>query len=223
MTARPTDIDQARFLADVAQHQITIVHDDPAAALRVIRFARPGSSIMAFTLTTWPGYLAFSGDMGTYVFARLRDMFEFFRPPVPKDGAARALEINPGYWSEKVEAACRDGVKEFSFDVFRRRVGEWLDDRDASAETRAAVDEALAGDLSDRGADAASEWACDFRDAAGRRVFQDFWEVDCTEYTFRFIWCCFALVWGIDQYDRATAPAALPEGRSDAELEADHG
>jgi hypothetical protein len=31
--------------------------------------------------------------------------------------------------------------------------------------------------------------------------FADFWECNSDEYTSRFIWCCYALSWGIKQYD----------------------
>jgi len=35
-----------------------------------------------------------------------------------------------------------------------------------------------------------------------RYEFTDSWEWDCTEYTYRFIWCCYALAWGIQMYDK---------------------
>ena len=65
------------FLNDVKDHQMTIVRDDNIG--RHLRFSKPGTSCMSFDLITWPGYLCCTGDMGTYVFKRLPDMFEFFR------------------------------------------------------------------------------------------------------------------------------------------------
>lgn len=42
--------------------------------------------------------------------------------------------------------------------------------------------------------------------------FQDFYEVDNTEYTFHFIWCAYAIAWGIKRYDEAKAvPQPIPE------------
>ncbi|MFM0163851.1 hypothetical protein PQR39_25990 [Paraburkholderia sediminicola] len=42
--------------------------------------------------------------------------------------------------------------------------------------------------------------------------FQDFIEVDNTDYTFHFIWCTYAVVWGIKRYDEAKAvPQPIPE------------
>ncbi|WP_026300935.1 hypothetical protein, partial [Thioalkalivibrio sp. ALE23] len=61
----------------LAAHQITIEKDE--GEYRSIRFSAPNTVINSFTLTTWPGYIAISGDLGTYVFCRLPDMFEFFR------------------------------------------------------------------------------------------------------------------------------------------------
>jgi hypothetical protein len=31
--------------------------------------------------------------------------------------------------------------------------------------------------------------------------FSDTWEWNCDEYTFRFVWCCYALAWSIKRYD----------------------
>lgn len=73
-THSPTEAD---FLRDVAQHEMTILHD--AGEFRHIQFKKPGSSSFSFTITTFPGYLVMTGDIGSWVFTRLRDMFEFFR------------------------------------------------------------------------------------------------------------------------------------------------
>ena len=65
------------FLRDVQQHQIQVIRHD--GVNRHIRFKRPGSMSYYFDLITWPGHLCYTGDMGTYVFRRMDDMFEFFR------------------------------------------------------------------------------------------------------------------------------------------------
>jgi hypothetical protein len=33
--------------------------------------------------------------------------------------------------------------------------------------------------------------------------FSDPWEIDGEDYTYHFIWCLFAIVWAIQQYDAA--------------------
>jgi len=60
-------------------------------------------------------------------------------------------------------------------------------------------------DLADDGPDAAYRAAMDFV-WNGKRVFPDFYEVDSEDYSHRFVWCCYALAWGIEQYDAAKLP-----------------
>src|SRR4051795_13045901 len=108
---------EERFLKAVAEHEMTIVFE--ANLIRQITFKKPSSYNNHFHITTWPGYLAISGDAGCYVFARLPDMFQFFRG----DG------VNPSYWSEKVQAADRHGeVHEFSEEKFHQAVKSDFDD-----------------------------------------------------------------------------------------------
>lgn len=188
---------EERFLEDVAQHELTIVRDD--GVNRHLRFQKPGTYTMHFDLITWPGYLCYTGDMGTYVFRRTEDMFEFFR--------AEGLRINPGYWGEKLQAIDRcDGYRQWSRDKFEQRIreafDEWLEDGELSAEQQAAAAQQFESEviraLGD-GKEAAYLAAQDF-EFAGHWPFQDWWEVDTDEYSFRFIWCCYALAWGVQQY-----------------------
>ncbi|HEY3679008.1 MAG TPA: hypothetical protein VGL45_09830 [Bradyrhizobium sp.] len=193
MSRQPTE---QSFLKDVAAHQMTVVSEN--GVHRHVRFKRPGTYCMQFDLITWPGYLAYSGDMGCFVFARLADMFEFFR----SDRKGSELQINTGYWSEKLEAVNKHcGYREFSADLFRESIGRWLDDAEASAELRAEVEDDVLYHADD-GQDAAYRAALDFKGKDGYR-FTDFWEVNCAEYTYHFVWCCYALAWGIRQYDAA--------------------
>ena len=176
------------FPQDVADHVMTIKHDD--GVHRCIRFGKPDTSDMSFTLTTWPGYLCFSGDMGTYVFHRLNDMFEFFRGHAP----------NLGYWSEKVEAADRHGeIENFSADRFRAEAPEILDGLELSFVKRTVAEAELGGfdgDLQDARA-LLDDWGV-----------SDTWEYRFNEYTFRFQWCCHAIPWAIAIYDAATAQSS---------------
>lgn len=81
-----------KFDRNITNHQMAIRFD--AGIYRHLVFRNPESSAMWFEIVTWPGSLVYTGDMGTFVFERIPDMFEFFRN----------AEINPHYWSEKVEA-----------------------------------------------------------------------------------------------------------------------
>jgi hypothetical protein len=208
-------ITEDKFMKEVDQHVMEVIRDD--GLYRHIRFRRPGTMCMHFDLITWPGYLCYCGDMGTYVFSRLADMFEFFRTDREKsrhDG----LTINLSYWSEKLQATDggrrEGGVKEYSPEKFERHVKEWLANwlrnerltRDERRELRERVEDdvlASAHDGDVRAYDAAMGFSETF---GGRRFeFTDFWEIDCTEYTHRFMWCCYALAWGIQKYDESKA------------------
>ena len=194
-----------RFLKDVANHVMTIVRDD--GVYRHLHFAKPGTGCMHFDIVTYPGHLVYSGDMGCYVFSRLRDMFEFFRVR-PRDGDEPGrLYINKGYWAEKLEATDKpDGHHEYSADLFRQHVNEVLDDIEADQDLRDEVQEYVL-DYADDGEVRARD-ALDQFEHNGRRIFTDTWEWRLTDYTFRFAWCCYALAWSIQQYDAAKAKAA---------------
>jgi hypothetical protein len=196
----------AQFLRDVAAHEMTAFRDD--GLYRHLRFRNSKSWAYGFDLVTWPGYLAYTGDMGCYAFARLPDMFFFFRDGRP---SGEPLAINPGYWGEKVEAVDRNGpVREFSEARFRLKIKEWLDEAGASREVRRAVKEyvlSMAGEGEHRALTAAHEFEFDgFR-------FVDFWEADCREFGSRFLWCCHALPWAIRLYDRIAGGARNSEDR----------
>lgn len=196
------NLGEEEFLKDVATHALTIIKDD--GVYRHIRLSRPGSSCMRFDIITWPGSLCYAGDMGSYVFSRLHDMFEFFRDD--KGG----LSINLGYWREKLDAVDCDGshkagaAKVFSYEKFKKAIEEYLDDIEASPELREEVqEEVLWGDEEvgrcyDRASDFKSEVQPGFQ-------FHDVFELDMYEYEYRFVWCCYALVWGIQQYDALKA------------------
>lgn len=220
-----------RFLRDAAGHQLSIAHDD--GVYRHLIFKQPGSSVYRFDLTTWPGYLAYTGDMGTYVFTRTHDMLSFFRRHSPD------ASIDYRYWAEKVEGADKhDGVRAFSFQTFKREVRQYVrqrisgmfdDVRDddmarkrlavaAARELRAAVETGVleCDDNEVRAYDAVSDFMfgnkhCHHAMDSWRTLypddyafaFADFWETDCKEFTLRFVWCCHAMVWGIAQYDAA--------------------
>lgn len=85
----------SRFLVDTAFHRLEIIRDD--GLYRHLRMKQPGTSCYYFDVITWPGYLTVTGDMGTWTFSRIADMFDFFGPW--QDG------INTGYWSESWKLA----------------------------------------------------------------------------------------------------------------------
>ncbi|WP_116791376.1 hypothetical protein [Achromobacter dolens] len=221
-----TPLTETEFLRDVTDHVMEVHHDE--GVYRHIRFRKPGTMCMHFDLITWPGYLCYTGDMGTYVFTRLVDMFEFFRTDRSyASRAGRRLAVNLSYWSEKLEAVdgSRRGGSAEEFDAarFRKVVNEYrLDWIRGDARTLLSKDErrelweAVASDVLDRADDGEQvafqaandfDWKPSRYPAWTRRRwrFEDFWDHSFTDYTHRFRWCCFALAWGIEQYDLQTA------------------
>jgi hypothetical protein len=185
---------EGSFLRDVAEHEMTILRDD--GLYRHIRFAHPKSLNCGFEITTWPGFLAFSGDMGCYVFSRVPDMFKFFRRDTFVLGSG--LHVNPGYWGEKLEAIDRHGgLKSYSAELFKSMITRWLDDAGASEDIRGAVEEEILTHADD---EHEAMQAVYYFNHFGF-TFDNFYEVEVREYTYRFLWCCFAVAWAVTKYD----------------------
>lgn len=199
-----------RVAHDLAGHEMTIILDD--GIHRHIRFKRPTSGTYWFDLITYPGALVIDGDCGTYVFRRLEDMFEFFRAD-RRDGK---LRINPGYWGEKLQAVAKHGgYTEFDEERFDRVVKEYLvewmrDNRDRTTRQQrrdlwdSVMSEVIGAD-SDSDGFRKQAAAGDFYHPINGNVrsfcFRDWWEHDVQRYTFQYIWCCYAIAWGIERYD----------------------
>jgi hypothetical protein len=211
---------QDRFERDVAQHQITVIRDNGED--RHLMFREPGNSAYWFEILTWPGTLCIKGDMGTYVFSRLTDMFEFFR--TDDRGDPTRLYINKGYWAEKLQAVSCGGygkgsAETFSADIFKRRVIErfrdYCRDRDVEHEKRKDMWYWVRSDILEQVCDGEGSNAFhrlnDFHDRDHPRLFEDCWEWNCEKYTFHFIWNLYAIAWAIRQYDAAKASTAAEE------------
>jgi hypothetical protein len=205
---------QNEFLKDVANHRMYILRDD--GIYRHLQFQTPGTSDQFFDLHTWPGGLCYTGDMGTFVFERLPDMFKFFRSAEECRTSEEPfnIPINPDYWSGKVVSMDLHGIKEYSEERFRELVLSCLD-AEASPEFRKAVEEEVLI-YADDGQHHALKAAMEF-EFEGTKLFEDFWEYDLTDYTRTFLWCCYAIRWGIHQYDQeklSATPEALAAATS---------
>ncbi|MFH0995780.1 MAG: hypothetical protein V1844_09830 [Pseudomonadota bacterium] len=219
---------EERFLRDVAKHKMTVVRDD--GVNRYIRFKQPDTINMAFNLITWPGHLCYTGDMGTFVFHRLEDMFEFFRTGrCACHATGQRLFINTGYWGEKCIAVdSSDGIRKYSPDLFTEVINQWLketlEEREGEPgfeENKSLLSSAVEDEIlscADEGEHSARAAADGFRfDWNGEKVRQiyisDFWERILTEKSFRFVWCCYAVAWGIEQYDQSQAESEVVTGK----------
>jgi hypothetical protein len=215
MTVAPQSEVAERFAKDIADHQITVLHD--SVLYRHLRCALPGRSLYSFEVVTWPGALAIRGDVGSgYVFRGTTDMFQFFRG---------SNGINPGYWAEKLTAG-RSSPRGYDEDAFWERVIEALDEY-RSEEYQLQVDQYTVDKggprnyAEDPGAppppdvvrawvDAAAEDGYLSSEDGARRllsqlevagVVSDTFEWDLTGWHWEFLWCCHAILWAIRQYD----------------------
>ena len=187
------------FLRDVADHQMTVVHD--SGLHRHLTFRRPGTGNMHFHITTWPGYLAISGDMNAYIFSRMPDMFDFHRVDPGRDPSF-------SYWAEKVRAVDKNsGIYVYDEDAFHVAVRDDLREMAFPdfATARAVVSQ-VKDDLLDVGFSSREEaitaavlFAFHTDDRTYR--FEDFYDHSLTTYSHGFVWACRAVAWGVRRYD----------------------
>lgn len=212
------------FLKDVASHVVEVIRDD--GLYRHIRLRKPGTMCFHFDLITWPGYLCYTGDMGTFVFRRLEDMFQFFRTK-PYANRDPLDQIDRRYWAEKLEATDKHGgTKEFDNQAFQREItkqrrelfvehGKNMSPNDREEFWSSLEDVKNAGeDGEHRTFSAVQDWSYTYymprRLTATRESACIFLSTDdfpsCKTYTYHFLWCCYALSWGIQQYDAIQEP-----------------
>ncbi|HIE4916020.1 TPA: hypothetical protein ACXNLX_000322 [Klebsiella aerogenes] len=207
-----------RFLLDTTFHRLEIIRDD--GLYRHLRMKQPGTSCYYYDIITWPGYLTVTGDMGTWTFSRIADMFNFF--------GAWEGEINTHYWSEKLEAGAGCSArellaKEYNHEAFCRSLKEsmreYLDDSEEDqtededwddedetpnsekAKVREAVRELCRGEFS-------NEWEA--YQAVYEADWPDRWSswdicdgLTFKTYTSHFRWILFAITWAISKYHNA--------------------
>lgn len=185
-----------RFAQNTKNHTMEVEHDE--GLHRCLNIRNGKSSIYQFRITTWPGHLCISGDMGCLTFSRLPDMFEFFRSP---DGG-----INTTYWLEKLVGVDKHReVTQFSNRRFREVVvhefrSYWQGGTDYVA-IRECWDEVRKGLLETDYYDEREA-----RDAAESFehdgfVMEDFWECNLRLINPNMIWLLHAIVWAINEYD----------------------
>jgi len=121
-----------KYLSD-RDYKMEVIKDN--GVHRHLSFKHNDKHDGSFQITTWPGHLCMSGDMGCFVFSRIQDMTGFF------SGGG----ISPSYWSEKCLAGAshNGGLKNFDFDTFSKGITEILSQRlDAKDYEEATVEKA---------------------------------------------------------------------------------
>lgn len=183
---------QEQFLKDVAKHEMFVKLDQ--GVYRHIVFQQPTHGYLhRFEIITTPWRLMITGDMGTWVFARLEDMFQFFRTD--------SGDINVDYWAEKLHNGARgtsSAGKVYDGDAYRARLIESLDDYGLTKAKRASIIRELKQlDFDDE------HWILNQINnfEYDGFTFQDVWEIDMTVYSYHFVWCCYAIAWAIQQWD----------------------
>ena len=185
-----------RFLKDTTNHKMEILLDN--GIHRHLKFSNNGSSIYRFDITTWPGYLCVCGDMGTFVFQRLEDMFCFFR------SSKNVIDINPSYWAKKCQAG-KESLDEYQPKIFMQRIEECMNEGEFSEWARKAVKYEVLSHAGD-GEHEAIQSAMDF-EIDGQQAFPDFYEYNLRDWTLHYLWICYAIIWGINQYDHKNGMA----------------
>ena len=208
------------FLKNAANMGMSVAQDN--GLYRHLKFRnKTGHQFNWFDIITWPGVLTINGDHGTWAFSRIEDMFEFFRTGLRK---ADELNINESYWEEKLLACDRtlgkarqfnseefraavieslDGCREFwdgDNEPLKNRLIEALDDEVFCHESEHEIRDALNNfkyiDSEQDDGDESSDF---------EHEFSDTWEINGTEYCYRYTYCLYAIVWAIRQYDEAKA------------------
>lgn len=196
-----------RFIRETSSHEMTVLRDD--GVYRHLRFKRPNTGSYYFDIVTWPGYLTITGDMGTWTFSRVSDMFDFFSGA--HFGARESFLINPGYWSEKFEAGAGGSryetpCYEFDGDAFDKGINEWLSGylEDCEDEDDADMAKEAIRELSGNGFRRESDAYNALNDAYLPNNVSSY---DISEgmgsnmtYSHHYLWVCYAIVWGIERY-----------------------
>lgn len=183
------------FARDTAEHEVRVLRRE--GVYRHLRCHKPSTYMHGFDIVTWPGHLAYTGDMGTFVFARIDDMFKFFESDIGR--------INPQYWQEKLQAPAPDAVEVYDPEIFEQWVRAWVAERRDEMEgpDYAEFQHAAEVQILDPGG-----WR-DAEHEAYRLLYEFRWHdigiYDISELRFktwdlRYLWCCHALVWAIRTY-----------------------
>lgn len=200
------------FNDDTAEHVMTTLHEE--GLYRHLRFQTPGTGFTWFDILTWPGNLTITGDMGTYTFARIEDMFKFFTG-----------HINNGYWAEKEKTRGRSELKEHDGDEFKSWIVQdfWDTSRDMDAADVTAWWTAIRENVwhsyhSTEYLEGCHDAIKDIeREGAPKDHYTDLWDKDWTRYPWHLEYCMASIVAGIRTYNAVKKSEFLAEAIADPE------
>ena len=175
------------FEKDTESHTRLIESND--GVNRSILYSNNGSSVYHYIITTWRNHLAFSGDMGCFVFCHssIKDMMTFFNHD----------KVNIGYWASKVVAGKH---KQYCHDMFLDNAADLIvceqEEPDKWAKVREEVSDRCDGNEYHSFADLSALSVYDFFGEGEHLDFtrEDFSEFgSCDEPTYHFLWACEAI------------------------------
>lgn len=201
----------ASFQNDIKDHSMEVLMDN--GLYRHLRFSKDGSNVFRFDLVTWPGHLSITGDMESFTFSRLDDMFSFFRTDrVAKPGGKFDPEKNTnlGYWAEKVVAQAPGGITKLYGQKIANAIKSYVEDdeegverfgKDEWTEIKEEVRDLEQRAMNDPDSEL-KELVSDIYDfECNGFSFVDFWDHRLEAYTYHFAWSCAAIAYGVREYD----------------------
>ncbi len=184
-------IDQIHEIATGAFKDHVIQEQSRNGVYRSWRCGRVGTSVYHFVITTIPGSLIITGDLGSMIVTRAYDMLPWCRRSID------SIE----YFAEKVDSGFKK--REFSRDKFL----EWLDEEEKEFRESHADDddedesESETLDL----IDALRHLSDEYDASQAYQESMDLWEgndpPNLEVYTSRFLWLREAIAWFVNNHD----------------------
>jgi hypothetical protein len=175
---------------------MTVEHDQ--GVYRHLQFRGEGRQDW-FDIITAPEILTINGDYGTYTFSRNHDMFGFFRQP---DG--EPITVNTDYWKEKCIAWGHEQVEKHTHAAFWGPVVYEFRQREYRGEEMWRLWYELREAIEHSEDD---EWGAV---ESLRNLDAPYWDWcdggSMKEYSYHYLWCLWAIVWGIRHYDYKGRP-----------------
>lgn len=155
---------------------------------RHLTFQQPHTSAYRYEITTTPGTLHFTGDIGAWTFRRADDMLKFFH-------TSATTQPNYHYWAEKVQQTPHTNTYEYSETLLHEHVQREL--QDTTKETQEAWNRH------------AEEYDLIYEQEARKAIeefnhngyqFLDPWEWDLHAPSHHFTWACHAILHATNTY-----------------------
>lgn len=185
---------EIQFLKTVATHKVTVLRNEGVSRHLVCK--RPDSGSYGFQIITERGMLMIWGDCGAYTFERTTDMFNFFRMDRNDFNHRKevTLNINPGYWSEKVSDG-NERCHQYDADMTRKALRDDLLENETFN-----TDEILESLNFHDGEQLLAMSISDHEDLG-----YDYLDLIQRPPTHHFLWYLRAIVWTIQQFDALPA------------------